>query len=309
MIYLTGSSGFIGRAIFKNLEKNNLDVTKVLSPGRRKNNQKNTIEYKDFLNQSCPAENASHGVLVHCGWKGVAGKDRNDVSQFDNIADSVALFDAALNQNFSHFILIGSQAEFIETSEIITEETDICPSTRYGLAKALCYNSLEYFQRLKGKNILTHAIVFDVYGPSDNPNWLIPSLIKKLCADEVVHLTSCEQIWNYLHVDDLASAILALIHYGPAGLVNICSDYNLPLKDFVMSIALKLKKEELLKFNSVTHHSAARSINGDNKKLKKLTGWEERINFDVGIQDLLKRAELDDQWEYSCKEINSRSNL
>ena len=130
---------------------------------------------------------------------------------------------------------MGSQAEYGPKSNKLDETTSVDPTTLYGLGKNLAtYQVTEAMCRLRR---VRHAWirVFSTYGPRDNPAWLIPSLIAKLQAGEVPELTKCEQIWDFLYVDDAADAIVDVAETrSPAGVFNLGSGEGRPLRDTVM---------------------------------------------------------------------------
>ena len=286
-VFLTGSSGFVGSTIASNLTSQGVEVIKILSPGRTSNSSSNTITFVDFVENHSKISTTEPNAFIHCGWAGVAADDRNNPYQYQNISDSLRLFEIAINYDFKHFIFIGSQAEYKNTTNKINEKTQLEPTSKYGISKLFTYKLLDEYQKLKRRKILTHAILFDVYGPNDNPKWIIPTVIHHLKTNTIIELTAGEQIWNYLHVEDVANAISHLLTSTPLGIVNICSDNNWPLKSFLTIIAARLQKVHLLNFGEINHHSASRSIIGDNTKIKKYTNWCETISFEDGITKIL----------------------
>ncbi|MDE7201684.1 MAG: NAD-dependent epimerase/dehydratase family protein [Lachnospiraceae bacterium] len=77
------------------------------------------------------------------------------------------------------FLCTSSQAEYGETTEMITNDTVTNPVTSYGEAKVSTYCLVR--DLAKRLDILfIWARVFLVYGEYDNPNSLIPQLLKLL---------------------------------------------------------------------------------------------------------------------------------
>lgn len=289
-VYLTGSNGFVGQRICISLKRQGISVVEVHSPNSKKEASGDALTFDDFVESKTDFSQEKGKVFVHSGWAGVLGSQRNELQQFQNVADSLKLFSSALENNFEHFLFIGSQAEYADTAGLITENSKILPQTKYGISKVLTFQAMKNFQELYEKDILTHARIFDVYGPSDNPNWLIPTVIHKLKNNLEMQLTSGHQIWNFIHVRDVADAIIKIINSPPMGAVNLCSDDNQPLRHFLEMIGSIMGKQHLLKFGELAHHSGMRSINGDNSKLKTKCNWKQQIPFEVGIKELIEEA-------------------
>ena len=91
----------------------------------------------------------------------------------------MALVEAAAANHVGKFIGIGSQGEYGLLSGKITETALPVPTSLYGAAKVamqvlasqLCADAGVEFAWLR---------LFSTYGPQDNPDWLIPSLITQM---------------------------------------------------------------------------------------------------------------------------------
>jgi UDP-glucose 4-epimerase len=292
IVYLTGSSGFVGSNLLLHFNILGIKCVRLYSSAAFPNQSSEAISISDFISGKFRGVTTDEKqIFVHVGWGGVLGKSRNNIEQYDNISTTLKLFKIALDRGFSHFISIGSQAEYSNTLDTINECTHLFPETDYGMAKAITFKSMTDLEKYNQKRILTHARIFDVYGLGDNPNWLLPSLIAALQKKQPFALSSCQQIWNFTHISDLTSAIIALIEAGPSGPINICSDENLPLKQYMEIVAEVLNgKNELLSFGTKEHHSKDRNISGSNEKLKLLTNWKPKIYFREGISKMLLEA-------------------
>ena len=162
-------------------------------------------------------------TLVHVAWAGVSGGDRNDLRQIANIAATASLLEEAIAAGATSFVGFGSQAEYGRQGRKTDEKAPTEPTTLYGHSKLATCRVTEAMCRLRE---VRHAWlrVFSVYGPRDNAHWLIPSLIAKLQAGQVVDLTACEQIWDFLYIDDAAEAATAVVESPSAsGVFNLGS--------------------------------------------------------------------------------------
>lgn len=289
IVYMTGASGFVGSNLLNHLTILGIKCVPLYSSIGNPHASSESQSISDFISGGgLSVTTDERKVFVHAGWGGVLSKSRNSIEQYDNVSTSIKLFKVALERGFSQFLSIGSQAEYSNSTDVLTEMTMLLPETDYGIAKSITYNSMTDLQKYYGKEILTHARIFDVYGLGDKPEWLLPSLIAALKENKNFELSSCQQFWNFIHISDLTCAIIDLLKIEPSGAINVCSDENLPLRSFIEIVANEVNGNgDLLKFGKKDHHSKSRNISGSNKKLKTLTNWQQKISFKDGIKAML----------------------
>ena len=91
------------------------------------------------------------------------------------------------------------------------------------------------------------------------------------------------QIRDFLHVSDAASAFVALLESKVCGPVNIASGSPVTLKDVVNKIAGKLDKRKLVRFGESADNSAPEFLAADVKRLKNEVGWRPAYNLEQGL--------------------------
>ena len=85
-------------------------------------------------------------------------------------------------------------------------ETSFCtPQTPYAIAKFLCTKHL--MSLLKKKFPVTILRLFQVYGPQQDDNRIIPFLIKNCLKNKKFSTTKGNQICDFCHIDDVVDAI------------------------------------------------------------------------------------------------------
>jgi len=189
--------------------------------------------------------------VAHLGWSGVAGSARNEPGQVDiNIQGTVDLARVALEAGARRWIGLGSQAEYGPSAKPLDEQAPTHPTTLYGAAKLSCSHLTRTICQQAG---VQHAWirVFSLYGPRDNPDWLIPFVIRKLLAGESPKLTSGSQLWDYLYIDDAAQAVAKMILSQVEGVYNLGSGYPLPIRSFVEQVRDLIDPEFQLNFGEM----------------------------------------------------------
>ena len=79
--------------------------------------------------------------------------------------------------------------------------------------------------------------IYSVYGVGENSGTLISYLIETLKKGETPQLSPCENMWNFLYIDDCVRILAALGKSEEAeGIYNVASDDTRLLKEFVTEL-------------------------------------------------------------------------
>lgn len=248
---ITGATGFIGQKIIEKILKNNDEVIAIVRPSSKKNStlpkhqnlsiiecDLNNIDslYKIMSERKIPL---FCDYFIHLGWNGTTGADRNNKKiQLENIKSSLICLELAKGLSCKSFFFAGSQAEYgnILYSEYQEQkETNKCnPINEYGKAKLNVGELLSLDQTAIKKY---HGRIFSVYGPKDQPNSLISSMLKKLSLGEEMILGPCEHDWNFTYIEDIAEMIISLVSsQAQSGIYNLASQDTRKLKEFIQEI-------------------------------------------------------------------------
>ncbi|MGL1143229.1 NAD-dependent epimerase/dehydratase family protein, partial [Vibrio parahaemolyticus] len=64
---------------------------------------------------------------------------------------------------------------------------------------------------------------FNVYGPHQNPSFLIPHIIQQALYSDTIQVKDLKPKRDYIHLHDLIAAIIACIDYKESGIFNVGS--------------------------------------------------------------------------------------
>jgi nucleoside-diphosphate-sugar epimerase len=227
-------------------------------------------------------------IVVHSAWEGVGGALRAGDIQLDNIRTSVALADAAIAAGARKFVGIGSQAEYGRYDRKIAETDLPQPTMLYGAAK-LAANHL-VTQRCREAGIsFAWLRLFSVYGPGDNPNWLIPSTAASLVRGTPPKCTAGTQKWDYLHIDDVAEGVLAAATTdGATGIFNLSSGDPVAIRAIVEMLRDLAAPGLALNFGAVPFGpDQIMHLDGDNHRLREATGWAPQVPLNEGLRQVV----------------------
>jgi UDP-glucose 4-epimerase len=228
----------------------------------------------------------SPNVVLHLAWSGLAGAARNDRNQVANLVSTLALVSLAHDVGAGSFIGLGSQAEYAASASALDEDAVTRPTSLYGTAK-LCANLMA--ERLCEELRLRFAWirVFAVYGPKDNPSWLIPSLAQQLLQGRRPSLTAGEQVWDYLFVRDAAEAICRVLETPSArGVFNLGSGQPRTIRSIAEGLRDAIDSRLPLGFGEVPYAAGQiMRMQAVIERLKVATGWSPSTAFDQGLAE------------------------
>ena len=299
-IIVTGANGFIGSHIVSYLSKVGMNpillVRKNSNLSRISNICKSRIvRTNNILDNKTIAklENLKPSSLIHCAWDGVLSEDRNKIIQFNNLKFSINTVKLASRLNCKNWTGLGSHAEYGMINKKINERSKCTPTTLYGKTKLKTGN--ECLNLCKNLSINGKWVrIFDTYGPDDNESWLIPYIIKCFLNEKTPHLTSCEQIWDFLHIYDAVKAIILLHKSGRVGIYNLGSNKPRPLKKYISIIRENFKKNIKPKFGIKPYRpDQVEYLYPDITKITRDLNWKPVISFNDGIKELINKKKYE----------------
>lgn len=89
----------------------------------------------------------------------------------------------------------------------ISETAELRPNNPYALSKKMAEDACEFYSKYHGINI-TILRPFNVYGPGQTGNFLIPSIIKQIISGISIYVKDLDPKRDYIYIDDLINAII-----------------------------------------------------------------------------------------------------
>lgn len=282
---LTGSTGFLGHWLLKELVENNVFVYALCrrNSGRisRLSGYKNIkiIEMDMEEISKLPRYIDDADNFYHLAWEG----QRNDfIAQINNVENSISAMHAAKEIGVRHFTMTGSQAEYGRCSDRVDENYSTHPETAYGACKLSAYFILKVLSA-QIKLPFSWVRVFSVYGDDDSRNKLLISyLVDCFKNNKDPELTAGEQLWDFLYAKDAANALYLVGEQKQEGIYNLGYGESRKLKDYIIEARDLLNPDIKLKFGCHQDVNGV-ELNVNVDKLKKATGWKPRTSFKEGI--------------------------
>jgi nucleoside-diphosphate-sugar epimerase len=273
-LFLTGASGFIGSATKFAAEAAGHSVLAMNRPHDMENLPWRDIER--FQPEAC----------VHAAWIATPGVYPESPLNSDHRSWSLRALTRLSAMGLQHFVVLGTCLEYRPARGRLREDTSaIDPRSLYAREKHALHGDLLRLQEQQGFS-LAWARLFFPYGPTEHPLKLFSSLFQRcrqqgFLAQDAVR--SPFAIRDYIHVADIASAVLVLATARQDGTYNVGTGVGVMLADVARAIAALLGKP------CHDWHSTAQATDNDdhfvadNSRLGRL-GWRPRFDLYRGLE-------------------------
>ncbi len=288
-VLLTGATGLVGRHILQTLQERSIETHAVArrsaaeaglpaTPGV-------TFHRCDLLGPGAAdllaAIRPTH--LIHAAWTMEPGRVWWD-------ADNLAWVGATLNlaRHFSEvggtrMLVVGTCAEYDWSHPTcIEDETPLNAATLYGVSKNATHLALRAYAGRVGLG-LCWARLFNMYGPHEDERRLVAGAIAALLAGRPFPSTDGGQLRDFLHVQDIADALVTLAGSSMEGAVNVASGEAVSIARVLATVADGTGRPDLVRLGALARPANdPDSLLADVSRLRG-TGWRPQRSLEAGV--------------------------
>ena len=256
-IWIAGHNGMVGKALVE-IFKDNHDVLTISS-------KELDLRNSDLVNEYVQQIKPDIAILAAARVGGIVANDTYPVDFLsDNLSIASNFVNACHHNDVQNLFNLGSSCIYPKYSEQpITEESLLSgyletTNQWYAIAKIAAVKLCQAYNKQYGRNYVS-IMPCNLYGPNDNFNLttshVIPALLRKAHEAKIAKKTSFS-VWGtgkplreFLHVNDLAEAVLFLTKQCDHDLINIGSSDELSIKELADIIKAAVGFEGEIKFD------------------------------------------------------------
>jgi nucleoside-diphosphate-sugar epimerase len=286
-ILVTGGTGFLGSAFVRSAQRAGHELA-VLS--RRGTLQSAGI--KVFVGSVAEPpwpeiELFAPEACVHAAWIATPGVYLESPENHDWVRWSMAFLTRLSLLRVRHLTVLGTCIEYqITGQKLVEDEAPLVPASTYARCK------FELHKLLLDKIVshpptLAWARIFYAYGEGEHPARFASSLIAKLLRGEPVSLKTPHSTKDYIHVDDLAAALLVVVERQFVGCINIGTGDGVTVESIARDLGRLLGRPELIQVPENSPNDPLDYVVADATRLRSL-GWRPQVELAAGLRRLVE---------------------
>jgi GDP-L-fucose synthase len=292
-IYVAGHRGLAGSAVWRALRQRGFSG--LVGASSAEVDLRDRATTFDFVSSQRP------DVMVVAAARvgGILANDRYPAEFLsDNLRIQVNLMDAAREFGVGRLLFLGSSCIYPKFAEQPIAESALLTGAleptndAYAIAKIAGILQVQSIRKQYGRPYIS-AMPTNLYGPGDNfdatNSHVLPALIRRF---HEAKLTGADQvtIWGsgtprreFLHVDDLASALVFLLeHYDSPDPINVGTGIDVTIRELAETIADVVGWEGRLAFDTSKPDGTPRKLL-DVSRLRGL-GWAPSLSLREGVE-------------------------
>jgi len=289
-VFVTGASGFIGAHVTRALLDRGHSVLALVVPGDSLWRLEGVADQVAVINGHLAEVSLLRPALkerqpeacIHLAWYAEPGKYLHSSENISSLENSIMLLNELIEIGCRQVVMAGTCAEYDTDYGYLREDTPTRPGTMYAAAKLSC--CLLSQQIAAQANIgFAWGRIFYPYGPQEDERRVVPAAIRSLEKGSPFPATLGEQVRDYIHVEDAASAFCTLVETRSNGVFNISSGVPTSVRQLLGTIGELMGRPELIQFGAQPYRDwEPPFICGDNRRIREL-GWRPRFDLLSGL--------------------------
>lgn len=293
-IYVAGHRGMVGSAIVRKLQAEGFG--NIVLRTRQELDLTDQRAVEGFFS----AERPDYVFLAAAKVGGIHANNAYPAEFLrDNLAIQTNVIHSAWNNGTKKLLFLGSSCIYprdcpqpIKEEYLLTGPLELT-NEWYAIAKIAGLKMCQAYRKQYGFNAIC-AMPTNLYGPGDNyhpeNSHVVPGLIRRIheamiaCTPEVLIWGSGKPLREFLHVDDLADALLLLMRrYNEAEIINVGSGQEVSIMELAELIADVIGYRETLHFDPSKPDGTPRKL----LNISRLTslGWSPSVPLIDGLRE------------------------
>ena len=278
-ILITGSNGFIGSNIAKNIK--NFFIYGI---GRRekKGIKKDKLPYKINLKKNVTVNNlksfkVNFDFIINCAGKGIVSNHQEDYKKnflpLNNILEYITKYSRETT-----LIFISTLSVYGNKNKKLSETDKLNPMSVYAKNKIKAENLCKLFSKKYNIKILILR-VGPLYGIGLRKQFIYDAC-KKVSHNKNIFYGTGREVRDYLHINDFVDLIKKILNSKIKNfeIINVGSGTSYKIFDVIQYIKKRFNNTDEVFFNNKGVSQNPKYLQSDNKKIQKFI-WKPKRNF------------------------------
>lgn len=295
-ILIIGGAGFLGYNLTEKLIDKGLDVTVVTKNKDKMIKRFSGVEYIEWdINNDVPVFGSFRNFDI-CYYLASFKKNfkyhiENPANVFiQNLSTNIGFLKTIYTSDIKKIIIISSSTVYAPSNSPVDEHCALknFDEDAYAMSKVVLEAGARFLAKEKKGFKIYVARCDNFFGEFDNFNnesQVIPSLIKKVINDEIIHVWgSGNQKRTFIYVKDVVNALIFLLDLNSDfDIFNISGQRVTSIKEIIDIIQKTVGVNKKIQFDlSKPEGVSIRNITSE--KLQKITGWKQEFSLEIGIK-------------------------
>lgn len=251
-VLVSGAGGFIGLPLLARLARGDVEVHALCTRARppalpgvnwHRLDLSDSVAVERLIGELAPER------LVHLAWCTEHGRFWRAPENVAWVERSLHLLSVFVRSGGQRLVMLGTCAEYDWSSAagpLSESSSPIAPATLYGTAKDALRRVASAYAEQEGVELAWGRLFF-LYGPREAPERLVASVIRSQLLGRPIATGGGEQARDFMHVEDVAGAVAALLDSSVVGAVNIASGVGVTVGDLLDRIVQLTGRPELVR--------------------------------------------------------------
>jgi nucleoside-diphosphate-sugar epimerase len=290
---VTGAAGFVGSRVTRALVAAGVDVHAVVraGPGARLEDVDVRVERCDLTDPAAVAALVARvepEACIHCAWIATPGEYLTSPANSAHELVAESLTRSLVEHGCARLVGVGTCFEYEPSDTALSETSPLGPTTPYAHAKVAASERMSAATEGSATS-LAWARLFYLYGPGEDPRRLVPSVVLALLGGERARTTPGEQRRDFLHIDDVAGALIAVAQSDVAGAVNIGSGRAVSVREIVETLGAITGRPDLVELGALPYAEGdPMLVEADNRRLTEECGFTPKWPLAEGLRDTVR---------------------
>lgn len=285
MIFITGSSGFVGQKLINKLQNEKINFIGI--DYNIQNFAKKNIFKKNINDENISKLIKKGSTVIHlAAISNVKDCENNPIDTLKfNINGTINILKQSIKKEANHFIFASTEWVYPDKKKIFKENYKINFNeldNNYSLSKLI---GEEVIQNFKSKIKITILRFGIIYSNRKNGGSAIESIVNNLKNSKKVKIGSKRTSRRFVHIDDIINGILMCYKKKIPGIFNLSGNKDITLEE-IIKISSKLLNKKIKIISSGNSNPSVRRVS--NSKSKEVLGWYPKVKITDGILKIIK---------------------